>query len=67
MKENLRESRPVSGIESLDKQWCDVNLLLNITINDISVIYVTAHILLFTVIPRNRPILVAFYDTHGDT
>ena len=22
---------------------------------------------LFTVIPRNRPILVAFYDTHGDT
>ena len=75
--------------------------MFNVTFNDISVIYVTAHRCAgglkklnlrsgsqrhrhfvgffnvpvqaptrdppFTVIPRNHPILVSFYDTHGDT
>ena len=80
------------------------NLFLNVTCNNISIIYVTAQICegglkekfdlrsgsqrrrhfvgflnvpvqaqtkhwanILTFIPRNCPILIAFYDTHGDT
>ena len=38
----------------IPKSWCSVSKHRHVA-------------KLFTVIPRNRPILVAFYDTHGDT
>ena len=93
-KREVVGSSPTVG----ESEW---DWLLNVTCNDISVIYITAHRCtgglkkldlqsgsqryrhfvgsltcpskhrhganLFMVIPRNRPILVAFYDTHGDT